>query len=583
MSFCQRQFPDVPVIHDDVMATRKWALSCVLVPYLFVVLPIISSSQSACPQRCTCDTQRHQVNCQNAGLRHIPWDLPDPIGLTHLDLSGNEISELNAAILYNNLRFLDLRDNRITRIADGVLRDLPHLEELILKNNHLSEIGSDVFKDMQQLRQLDLSSNELTSLVTPIFTDLAQLEDLNLAGNRLNNFSATSFMGLESLHYLNLEDNRLSSLEEPGLFEEIRSLKVLSLGYNHLVALHADAFTELNMLRELNIEDNLISEIDIRAFSKIKPSPVPQMEKLNLCNNRLTEVPTATFTYLSNLESLDVSQNPIHTIEQGAFRGLENLRRLLIHTMPVLEMVQDYAFSELPHLHEVQMYSNHKLVVINEGAFLGSPEIRRVNLHANALRTLSVNLLDWANLEQLDLKYNRWHCDCHLAWLADVLLERLNNSIERTEMDDIQCFSPPSLARRLIIDLRDSNLQSGCSLDVSIVTPSDKPKQFQDNIMIAIMCTVGGILVVIIVVLMCKYGSSYRTAYAPAMDQYVYRNPNKGKNSDIENQSVPVFEGKQVRNLRSSLSSVTDVGKNRERTLYRVRFAEGQSHDPDEI
>ncbi|KAK2143955.1 hypothetical protein LSH36_797g01015 [Paralvinella palmiformis] len=555
------------------MASGKIIVHVFFMPYLFVVLPIISSSRSACPDHCTCDSVRHLVNCQNAGLRHVPWDLPDPVSLTHLDLSNNEITEINAPFVYSNLRYLDLSGNKIILIREGILQDLRALEVLTLKDNRLSTIDREIFDGMKELRKLDLSFNQLTSLDELAFAGLPLLEDLNLAGNLLSNISAMTFQGLKSLQYLDLEDNRIMSVNERGLFNDLRLLKVLSLGYNHLGSLNADVFSKLVMLRDLNLEDNKIAHVDDRAFSTIKPSPVPQLETLNLRNNKLSKVPTSALTHLSNLKMLDISQNPMEVLHSGAFNGLKQLRKVQVNAMPNLDTIQDHAFSELCNLEEIELHSNHRLQTLVEGVFLGTPELSKIDLHANALRTISINLLDWDSLRHLDLRYNRWHCDCHLAWLPHVLRERFNNATQYLTQE-IRCFSPPDLATRLVVELHDDDLRE-CTDSVEAITPSVKPAKFQDSIMIAIMCTIGGILVIIIVVLMCKYSSSYRTAYAPAMDHYVYRNPHKSSDSDVESQKVPVIEGQKVPGLRSSLSSVSDVGKpRRERRLYRVRFAE---------
>lgn len=52
---------------------------------------------------------------------------------------------------------------------------------------------------------------------------------------------------------------------------------------------------------------------------------------LNLCHNRIKEIPNNIFQHFSNLIVLDLSFNKLHTINQQTFTGLKNLRRLQIN------------------------------------------------------------------------------------------------------------------------------------------------------------------------------------------------------------------------------------------------------------
>ena len=87
------------------------------------------------------------IDCSNAGLRTIPWDLPDPVGLKKLLLNGNQITEIISEIVsYRNLEYLELSDNSLLSIDDDVLDALPNLKYLFIHNNRLSRISQRTFK-----------------------------------------------------------------------------------------------------------------------------------------------------------------------------------------------------------------------------------------------------------------------------------------------------------------------------------------------------------------------------------------------------------------------------------------------------
>ncbi len=87
------------------------------------------------------------VDCTRAGLTHIPWNLPDPVGIKQLILRGNQITQLISEIVsYSNLELLDLSDNALMSIDRNVFDALPKLKFLRLHNNRLTSINADTFK-----------------------------------------------------------------------------------------------------------------------------------------------------------------------------------------------------------------------------------------------------------------------------------------------------------------------------------------------------------------------------------------------------------------------------------------------------
>jgi len=453
---------------------------------------LIVATESACPERCKCDTVNKVIDCHGAGLVAIPYDLPDPSGLKRLDLSGNKISGLVAHIVsYMNLEVLDLSDNQMISIDDNVLDSLPRLKYLYLQDNHISSINTRTFKNLKALLKLDLNHNRLSQVNGGVFADMSSLEDLSLAGNNINDISDNAFLGLEKLQSLNLDDNQLTSVPMRAL-DHTKSLDSLSLNFNHIDTITSHAFEQQRALRTLSMESNKLGFISENAFHDRENSDLPQLEMLVLKGNNLKNVPTTSLERLSNLARLDLSGNPIERIGADAFKGLHRLQFIYLNAMPTLETVQKFAFSEMTSLKHVEMHSNRALKTIEEGAFTASTNIEYLDLHACGLESLSPNTFSWEDFTTLDLRFNPWVCDCHMQWLRSVLGSLPNNTISMK----VACVAPAHLSGRLFLDIPTEDF----------MCERDREHQFKDHVMLAIFASFSAILVLAMLVLFYRGG-----------------------------------------------------------------------------
>lgn len=107
--------------------------------------------------------------------------MENPDAVESISLVGMKLRKIPAEVFqFKNLRFLDLRRNRITKIPDEI-KNLTKLEELDLTGNKLEDFP-EALTTLPRLLILRLRKNKLYSLPKSI-GNLNKLEQLDLNGN----------------------------------------------------------------------------------------------------------------------------------------------------------------------------------------------------------------------------------------------------------------------------------------------------------------------------------------------------------------------------------------------------------------
>lgn len=106
-----------------------------------------------------------------------------------LYLNYNRLSSLSSSVcLFWNLEFLDLSNNGLTSICEGVAR-LNKLKTLVAKNNRLDEFSLPKDFGSLQLEVLNFSGNRFQEIPLQCMK-LLRLQSLSLGGNRLKSIPA---------------------------------------------------------------------------------------------------------------------------------------------------------------------------------------------------------------------------------------------------------------------------------------------------------------------------------------------------------------------------------------------------------
>ncbi|XP_062583977.1 G-protein coupled receptor GRL101-like [Saccostrea cucullata] len=138
------------------------------------------------------------------------------------------------------LQYLDLSYNKIFRINNEDLEDLPNLLYLILHENHLTYIQEKAFDKLTKLTHLDLSNNNL------------------------RNLNRGHFMYLSRLQYLNMQNNDVKVVE--GMFDSLMNILYLQVDSYTLCCAQPKAVSKIQCVAPVNEISSCYNLIDLHIL-----------------------------------------------------------------------------------------------------------------------------------------------------------------------------------------------------------------------------------------------------------------------------------------------------------------------------
>jgi Leucine-rich repeat (LRR) protein len=183
--------------------------------------------------------------------------------LDTLQLSKNSLTVVQQEWFdgLSGLRHLNLSRNELRRVFANDFAGLNSLLELDLSHNNIRMVKEECFgKFAHVLRYLDLSQNKLCLLPEGIFDRMSSLVVLNTSHNCLASVPLGLFITLDSLQTLRLEYNRLTRIPLDALTSQ-SELQVLNISYNSVTDVPADIFDKLPSLKYLDLRGNRLNAV----------------------------------------------------------------------------------------------------------------------------------------------------------------------------------------------------------------------------------------------------------------------------------------------------------------------------------
>ncbi|XP_042605290.1 slit homolog 1 protein-like isoform X2 [Cyprinus carpio] len=412
-------------------------------------------ASGSCPPMCTCTN--NIVDCRGKGLTAIPANMPE--GMTEIRLEQNGIKSVppGAFASYKRLRRIDLSNNQISEIAPDAFQGLRSLNSLVLYGNKITDLPRGVFDGLSALELLLLNANKIHCVRVNIFQDLENLSLLSLYDNKIQTLAKGTFTPLKSIQTLHLAQNpfvcdcglkwladflRSNPIETSGARcssprrlanKRISQIKSKKFRCSAKEQYHIPGAEDTRLNKDCNskpvcppkcrCEATVVDCSNLRLTKFPEHLPLSTTE-LRLNNNDLSILEaTGLFRSLTHLKKINLSNNKITEIEDGAFDGASSVVELHL-TANHLVSVRGGMFRGMDGL-RMLMLRNNRIRCIHNGSFSGLQNVRLLSLYDNQLTTIMPGAFDTLpNLSTLNLLANPFNCDCRLSWLGEWLRSR---------------------------------------------------------------------------------------------------------------------------------------------------------------
>ncbi|XP_062420394.1 slit homolog 2 protein isoform X1 [Pungitius pungitius] len=456
-----------------------------------------SCSVLQCPESCTCSN--NIVDCRGKGLTEIPTNLPETITEIRLEQNAIKVIPAGAFAPYKKLRRIDLSNNQISELASDAFQGLRSLNSLVLYGNKITEISKALFEGLFSLQLLLLNANKIACLRVDAFQDLHNLNLLSLYDNKLQTIAKGTFSSLRAIQTLHLAQNpficdchlkwladylqdnpietsgarctsprrlankRIGQIKSKKFRCSAREQYFIPGTEDYRSKLGGDCFADLACPEKCRCEGTTV-DCSNQKLTKI-PDHVPQYTaELRLNNNEFTVLEaTGIFKKLPQLRKINLSNNRISDIEEGSFEGASGVNELIL-TSNRLENVHHRMLKGLSGLRTLMLRSN-RISCVSNSSFVGLSSVRLLSLYDNQITSMNPGAFDTLHsLSTLNLLANPFNCNCHLAWLGDWLRRK------RIVTGNPRCQSPYFLKEIPIQDVavqdfacEDGNDDNSCS------------------------------------------------------------------------------------------------------------------------
>ncbi|XP_022086573.1 slit homolog 2 protein-like isoform X2 [Acanthaster planci] len=379
-----------------------------------------------CPAGCACNSE-NVVDCRGIGLTELPTTFPDRA--VELRLEQNQIRSIpsRAFTQYKKLKRIDLSNNMIETIADDAFTGLRSLSSLVLYGNQIADLPEGIFRGLTSLQLLLLNANHISCIRVNLFQDLISLNLLSLYDNQIMSLANGTLAPLRNLQTMHLARNPLicdcnlkwlveylqgnpveksgARCETPRRMEgkrlnRMKSIKFKCKDAEYQRTMHAgECFIDSDCPESCSCSGTIV-DCSNRGFHSVPDSIPTYTTELLLNDNDISRISAGgKFLNLINLNKLDLRNNRISIIEEGAFEGAENL-------------------------FELNLRSN-RLTCIGNETFIGLRSLRLLALYDNGISTITSGAFDsLKELSTVNLMGNPLNCNCHLSWLPEWLISR---------------------------------------------------------------------------------------------------------------------------------------------------------------
>lgn len=376
-----------------------------------------------------------QDHCQNGICSGIEIDRTDYVIMSQsavekqilLTFVNSSIAKIPHLMFdtFPDLQVLRMENCSIETFEKPQFEGASNLMSLFLAYNYLRDIPKNIFLGADNLNVLKINHNRVETLHNNSFHGLKELIELSLEGNKLEVLPSGVFAPLPKILNINLGYNRLDLLPR-GIFETNLHLTHISLAGNRFKTFKSELLKFQQRVMLLDLSDNTFQELTLNI--PILESVVANncdlrkltvygiTKELELRNNSLRDIPH--IPHASNVTALDISQNPLGSLQGNPFRRYTEITRLNLSATGIHDL--------------------------DEGLFKKQSHLKTLDISSNSLFSLKFTIFDGLkSLQYFYFQQNNWNCD---------FLQLLMNSFVKRR--DIS-FMEDSVAPELVDDYID--------------------------------------------------------------------------------------------------------------------------------
>lgn len=251
-----------------------------------------------------------------------------------MDCVNQNWTSLNDEKITTNLQLIriDVSDNNITELNSTMFSDHHYLEILILSGNKMFDFPVDTsFLSSISLERFECSSCGISTIFNATFSELPKLKELNLSGNSLSVIQSAAFNTQFFLRNLNFDFNKLKILPI-DLLKQTKVNASLSMNHNSEFDFQPnELLIKSKFLKEFQCGNCGITKISVETFSEL-----PNIESINLNNNKISVINSKMFEKSRNIVSMSIEQNNLNDFPMSVFDVVLKLKSLCIDGNPFL-------------------------------------------------------------------------------------------------------------------------------------------------------------------------------------------------------------------------------------------------------
>lgn len=408
-----------------------------------------------------------RLHLSNNMFEKIPFQALAYLDLKLLDMSNNLIISTFDIFFDKKLTVgeLNLEYNRIAVMPPYSFQNFRKISIVRLSYNPIEVLLDDSFKD-GKMDELYLSHCFIRDIQPKVYRGLENtLEKLDLSFNNISHLPFELFENFDRLRHLNLDQNQLKLSPEEMENFRLFTLHKFSVIGDKMATFPMEDIELMRNLRSLNISNFGLASLTPEVFEGLGLA----VEEIKISQGRLTSVRSGAFKSLTGLKSVDLSENRIERIDDGAFDGVgHSVVKLTMHDSSRMGTLPVKAFRKLIAVRYLDLSSNG-FNHIPDNSFEESKQLIHLNLRFNKITSISKTLFEYTRvprIQRIFLSFNsiREIKEMTFSRLKELefieLNENLIETISTKAFEDLTNLRILNLAGNRIASLKDEAFQN---------------------------------------------------------------------------------------------------------------------------